>query len=205
MPDTPTFDQITNLDFQPSDGYCWFMFRITYSRARQLYDELKDKQDGYLVWFPCEKHITYSQGRKYEELVPMFKGNLFIFSTFQQALSLTRRGGGHDWVDFVYDRTSRNDAGRLQPLLIPFRQMCSFVRAANVMHPWAHIVSEEDIRFRPGGLVRITDGPFRDVIGRVARVSGQTRVVVTIKGVGHYSTAYISCRFLEPYDDNTEN
>ena len=120
MPNTPTFNQVTDPCYQPPEGYCWFMLRTTYCRARRLYDELKDKQDGYLLWLPCEKRVTYSQGRKYEELKPMFKGNLFVFSTFQQALSLTRRGDGPDWVDFVYDRTSKNDAGRFKPLCIPF-------------------------------------------------------------------------------------
>ena len=202
MPNTPTFDQVTDPGFLPPEGYCWFMFRTTYCRARRLYDELYDKQDGYLLWLPCEKRVTFSHGRKYEELIPMFKGNLFVFSTFQQALALTRRGDGPEWVDFVYDRTFRNEAGRLEPLRIPFRQMCSFVRAANVMHPWARIVSEEDIRFRPGGLVRITSGLFQGVVGRVARVFGQTRVVVTIKGVGHYSTAYIPKASLVPYAES---
>lgn len=205
MPNTPTFDQVIDPDFQPSEDYFWFMFRITYCRARRFYDELKDKQDGFLLWFPCEKRVTFSQGRKYEELTPMFKGNLFIFSTFKQALALTRRGDGPEWVDFVYDRTCKNEAGRLEPLRIPFKQMCSFVRAANVMHPWAHIVSEEDIKFRPGGLVRITEGLFQGVVGRVARVHGQTRVVVTIKGVGHYSTAYIPKASLVPYAEDLDN
>lgn len=196
-----TFEQLTDPTYQPPEGYCWFMFRVTYGRARQLYDELKDKQDGYILWFPCEKRVTYNQGRKYEELQPMFKSNLFIFTTFTQAIKLTRRGDGLEWVDFVYDRTHKNQAGRHEPLRIPFGQMSSFVRAANVMHPWAHIVSEEEIKFRPGGLVRITEGQFQGVVGRVARVKGQTRVVITILGVGHYCTAYVSGKCLEPCEE----
>lgn len=131
----------------------------------------------------------------------MFKSNLFIFTTFTKAIKLTRRGDGLEWVDFVYDRTHKNQAGRHEPLRIPFGQMSSFVRAANVMHPWAHIVSEEEIKFRPGGLVRITEGQFQGVVGRVARVKGQTRVVITILGVGHYCTAYVSGKCLEPCEE----
>lgn len=46
-------------------------------------------------------------------------------------------------------------------------------------------------------LVRVTEGDFTGVEGRVARVSGQQRVVVEIEGLCIVTTAYIPSAFIE--------
>ena len=57
-------------------------------------------------------------------------------------------------------------------------------------------VEEEQCHFKGGKMVRVVDGMFKGVEGRVARVSGQQRVVVTITDAGLVSTAYIPTAFL---------
>jgi transcription antitermination factor NusG len=50
--------------------------------------------------------------------------------------------------------------------------------------------------------VRITDGPFKDITGRVARIAGQRRVVITIKGLqSGLTTAYIPSYCLEKVEN----
>lgn len=46
-------------------------------------------------------------------------------------------------------------------------------------------------------MVRVMDGEFAGVEGRVARVSGQQRVVVEVEGVCLIATAYIPSAVLE--------
>ena len=48
-----------------------------------------------------------------------------------------------------------------------------------------------------GQLVRITDGAFKGVIGRVARWQGQQRVGVVVDDLVTVVTAYIPSAFLE--------
>jgi len=43
----------------------------------------------------------------------------------------------------------------------------------------------------------VIDGLFKGVEGRVARVSGQQRVVITLSQVGLVSTAYVPTAFLK--------
>jgi transcription antitermination factor NusG len=46
--------------------------------------------------------------------------------------------------------------------------------------------------------VRVTDGPFEGIIGRVVRVARQQRVAVEIRGLNALiTTAYIPTAFLE--------
>ena len=60
------------------------------------------------------------------------------------------------------------------------------------------IVSKMDIaKFHVGQLVRITNGSFVGVEGRVARFQGQQRVAVQIDGLFTIITAYIPKGFLE--------
>lgn len=52
-------------------------------------------------------------------------------------------------------------------------------------------------------LVRVTDGPFEGIIGRVARIARQKRVVIYIKGLqSGLTTAYIPPHFLEKTENN---
>ena len=54
-------------------------------------------------------------------------------------------------------------------------------------------------KFEKGQLVRVTDGAFKGVIGRVARWQGQQRVGVVVDNLVTVVTAYVPSVFLEEY------
>lgn len=51
-------------------------------------------------------------------------------------------------------------------------------------------------------MVRIVDGDFAGVVGRVARIAGQQRVAVEINGLCIVATAYIPKSFICRIDDS---
>ena len=51
--------------------------------------------------------------------------------------------------------------------------------------------------YRNGDMVKIVDGEFKGICGRVARVAGQQRVVVELKGVCLATTAYVPSSFIK--------
>ena len=55
-------------------------------------------------------------------------------------------------------------------------------------------------KFSKGQLVRIVEGKFKGVIGRVARYHGQTRIGIYIDGLLTMATAYVPKNFIEPID-----
>lgn len=61
------------------------------------------------------------------------------------------------------------------------------------------IASEDEMRtkFEKGQMVRITDGKFKGVVGRVAKYKGQLRVGVVVEGMMTVATAYVPRGFLE--------
>lgn len=60
------------------------------------------------------------------------------------------------------------------------------------------IVSLDEVpKFEKGQLVRVVDGAFKGVVGRVARWQGQQRVGVVVEGLITIVTAYVPNAFLE--------
>mgnify|MGYP002624676724 FL=1 len=62
-------------------------------------------------------------------------------------------------------------------------------------------VDESQCHFKGGETVTVIDGPFKGVEGRVARVSGQQRVIITLSQVGLVSTAYVPTAFIQVVDN----
>ena len=60
------------------------------------------------------------------------------------------------------------------------------------------IVSLDEVsKFEKGQLVRVIDGAFKGVTGRVARWQGQQRVGIVVGGLITVVTAYVPSAFLE--------
>ena len=59
------------------------------------------------------------------------------------------------------------------------------------------IVPPEIHKFQAGQTVRVIDGVFKGVIGRVARCQGQQRVGVVVDELVTVVTAYVPSAFLE--------
>ena len=59
------------------------------------------------------------------------------------------------------------------------------------------LVKEKLCHFKGGETVKVIDGPFKGVEGKVARVAGQQRVVISLANIGLISTAYVPTAFLK--------
>ena len=111
--------------------------------------------------------------------------------------------------EFVYDNVNLpflrfyyrhyHDGNHLEkePLIVPDRQIESLKIICESEAEDILVVPEEVQKFKNGQQVRITEGKFKGVIGRVARYQGQQRVAVIIDGVLTMATAYLPTAFLE--------
>lgn len=61
----------------------------------------------------------------------------------------------------------------------------------------AAVVTAELCHYKSGDKVRVIAGIFKGVVGKVARIAGQQRVVLNILGLCFVATAYISTTYLE--------
>ena len=129
-----------------------------------------------------------------ETLIPNL---LFVYTTPEQAETYIKATPELSFLTYYYNHFQVDETQKNPPLVIPNREMDNFIRAT-----WSHnehllFVNPEQCHYKSGDTVRIVDGLFSGVEGRVARVSGQQRVVVTLSKIGLISTAYIPTAFLE--------
>ena len=75
--------------------------------------------------------------------------------------------------------------------------MLNFIRATMSRNEHLLFVEPSKCHYKSGERVRVIDGLFQGVEGKVARVTGQQRVIVSLSGIGLVSTAYIPTAFIE--------
>ena len=75
--------------------------------------------------------------------------------------------------------------------------MMSFIKATSVDNKHVMLVEPSQCHYKKGDIVKVIEGHFTGVVGRVAKVAGQLRVVVEIDGLCTIVTAYIPSAFLE--------
>lgn len=73
----------------------------------------------------------------------------------------------------------------------------NFIKATCTDNEHIRIVSSDQCHFKSGDIIKIIDGEFKGVTGRVARIAGQQRVVVEVSGLCLVATAYIPSAFIE--------
>lgn len=75
--------------------------------------------------------------------------------------------------------------------------MINFIKATSTDNEHARIVSAEQCHYKTVDRVRVTERDFSRIVGRVARIAAQQRVVIEISGLCLMVTSYIPIAFLE--------
>ena len=90
------------------------------------------------------------------------------------------------------------------PLIVPEKEMISFVRATCTNSEHLKVVDMEKCRFlsdNENKMVEVIRGDYQGVKGRIARVAGQQCIVVSIaNGRWNISTEYIPTPYLRVID-----
>lgn len=92
---------------------------------------------------------------------------------------------------------------RRVPMIVPDRQMQSLMIICAAEEADTLVAGEKIRKFEKGQLVRVIDGTFAGVVGRVARFMEQQRVAIYLEGLLTMTTAYVPNDFLEPFDAPT--
>ena len=69
--------------------------------------------------------------------------------------------------------------------------MNNFIRLTSIKNPHVIPVTSDNIQFKLGDNVVVTEGEFKNIRGRVARIAGQQRVIVEIFEGCLVASAYI--------------
>lgn len=184
----------------------WYLLRASYGTERKAKEALDEKH--FETFLPTEMVKTEKDGKvtwRERSLIP----NLLFVRTTEDCLRKAIGDCGLAHLHFYLTRQKQTlgdqrVVARYVPLVIPDRQMEEFRRWNGVDDEHKLFVPEAEMTLKPGALVRVTNGKFAGMQGRVCRLQGQTRVGIGIDGLGTLFTAYIPKAFLEYADPTTE-
>ena len=174
----------------------WFVLRVSYGRIIKAKDFAEAK--GLDCYVPMRHKQIIKHGKKLIITEPLLPSFLFVYATQSQVGVLLCDCSNNTTdkkalLSFYYDHTSfREDApDKNPPLTVSGSVMDNFIRLTSIKNPHIIPVTSENIKYKLGDEVVVTEGEFMGIHGRVARIAGQQRVVIELFDGCLVATAYI--------------
>ena len=177
------------------DSLHWYALRTTYGREKKAYDYMVAK--GINAFLPTITNVKLIDGKRKNVTESRLPNIFFAHGTEEQIKTYVYDNVNLPFLRFYYRHEHIGKRIEKTPMIVPNNQMESLkiiceAEAEDI------IISGTDIpKFEIGQMVRVVEGQFKGVVGRVARYQGQQRVGVTIDGLLTIATTYIPTVFLE--------
>ena len=176
----------------------WYVLRASYGREIKAYDYLiSNGVQAYLPIRQTARHYGKTVKIVREPLLPNI---VFAYCSNNETEKLIKFTPELFYLNYYYDHIKKSSDGKNPPLIVDYDQMTNFIMLTSTLDEHIRLIDSSKCHFKSGDRVRVTDGNFIGVEGRVARVAGQQRVVVEIDGLCTIATAYIPSAFLEDID-----
>lgn len=173
----------------------WFVFRASYGRTEKAADVLVE--DGTYTYIARRYAYKYVRGKRKKVLEELIPNLLFAYTTDAKADEYVKHTPELSFLTYYYNHFEHDEFMKNPPLTIASKDMDKFILATTTHNEHLLLVQSAQCHYKSDDLVRVVDGPFRGVEGRVARVAGQQRVVIALSEIGLISTAYIPTAFIE--------
>ena len=173
----------------------WYALRTTYGREKKAYDYLTAR--GITAFYPTTNVVKLIKGKRKVVTKSRLPNIFFAYGTEEQLKEYVFDNVNLPFLRFYYRHIHEGNTIKKTPLIVPDNQMDSLkiICAADADNTFVSLVKVP--KFEKGQLVRVIDGAFKGVIGRVARWQGQQRVGVVVDDLVTVVTAYVPTAFLE--------
>ena len=152
---------------------------------------------GITAFYPTIDVVKLIKGKRKNVTESRLPNIFFAYGTEEQLKSFVYDNVNLPFLRFYYRHIHVGCRIEKTPLIVPDYQMESLkiICSADVDNT---IVSLDEVsKFEKGQFVRVIDGAFKGVTGRVARWQGQQRVGIVVGGLITVVTAYVPSAFLE--------
>ena len=182
----------------------WFVLRVSYGRIIKAKAFIEAK--GLECYVPMRYKEVRKQGKKQIITEPLLSSFLFVYATAEQVETLLHDNNvvaneSRALLSYYFDHTihRQDNPDYNPPLTIREKVMNNFIKLTSIKNPHIIPVTTDIIKFKMGDEVVVTEGEFKDIHGRVARIAGQQRVVVEIFEECFVATAYIPKNAIKMY------
>lgn len=173
----------------------WYALRTTYGRERKAYDYMVAK--GVKAFCPTLKVTKQVRGERREVIESRLPNIFFAHGTEEELKKFVFDNVNLPFLRFYYRHYHDSANRKKEPLIVPDDQIESLRIICEAEANDILLVPEDEPKFKSGQRVRVIDGKFKGVEGRVARYHGQQRVAVVIEDIATIATAYLPSAFLE--------
>lgn len=176
----------------------WYVLRAAWGSEQQSCDYISQNSNDVELFWPIHSVARQRNGKiefQKESLIP----NIFFANATRRELEKFVYDNLHlPYLRFYYHKFHRDGELVHEPLIVPDVQLKSFRTIYDSAEDDIYIASDVIHKFTQGQMVRVIAGPFKGVVGRVARFKGQQRVGVVVGDLFTAVTAYIKNKYLEP-------
>lgn len=180
---------------KPEDIPHWYALRVTYGREKKAYDYLVGKHVE--AYYPTVTTIKIVDGKRKSIEESRLPNIFFARGTEEEIKSFVYDNVNLPHLRFYYHHFHEGARVVKEPLIVPDYQIESLKIICASEAEDIILVPSDVHKFKKGQMVRIIDGAFKGVIGKVARYHGQQRVAVIIDGLLTIASAYVPSAFLE--------
>lgn len=183
------------------DATVWFALRATYSRelkVQALLNERGLRTFVPMMWRRCPVKpgmtgtaSSPTRSGISRKLVPAVSNLCFVRWTKTALDSFIRSFGDASPVTYYWDRTAN------RPLTIPDKAMEDFIAVASTMDEDLIYITEISAKLREGQTVKVKEGPFKGVEGKIVRIRKSRRILVELPGMLAVASTYIPLEQLE--------
>ena len=180
---------------KPKEIPHWYALRVTYGREKKAYDYLVGKHVE--AYYPTITTIKIVDGKRKSVEESRLPNIFFARGTEEEIKTFVYDNVNLPYLRFYYRHFHKGARIVKEPLIVPDYQIES-LKIICISEAEDIILVPSDIhKFRIGQTVRVIDGVFKGVIGKVARYQGQQRVGVLIDGLLTVASAYVPNAFLK--------
>ena len=159
----------------------WYALRATYSRELKVQAHLQER--GVRTFIPMMWRD--------KKLVPAVSSLIFVYWTREALDSYIRSFADARPVNYYWDRTTNS------PLTIPDKDMENFIAVASTLDEDLIYLTEISDKLREGQTVKVKEGPFRGVEGKIVRIRKSRRILVELPGMLAVASTYVAPEELE--------
>ena len=174
----------------------WYALRTTYGREKKAYDYIVAK--GITAFYPTQSVVKMIKGKRKAVIESRLPNIFFAYGTEEQIRAFVYDNVNLPFLRFYYRHVHVGHKIEKIPMIVPDYQMDSLKIICEAESDNTIVSLREIPQFETGQLVRVVEGAFTGVVGRVARYQGQQRVAVIVDNLMTVCTAYIPSAFLTP-------
>ena len=174
----------------------WFVLRVSYGRIIKAKAFIEAK--GLECYVPLRYKEVRKHGKKHIITEPLIPSFIFVHTSHEEVDAILHDKNvnsieSRPLLSYYYDHTSyrHNNPNLNSPLVIRDDVMDNFIKLTSVKNPHIIPVTSQNIQYKLGDHVIVTEGDFEGIQGRVSRIAGQQRVIVELFCGCLVASAYI--------------